>query len=100
MALGTSEASRPVKVALVIKVGLLRMKSSAVSVWIPAPLGGRESVASLPSGLPVLKENVSATTGKLAAPKHTMSKDTERRKPHFARNFSLFILAPSEAIIW
>src|SRR5438874_1185743 len=32
------------------------LKSSAVSVWIPPALGGRETVAIFPSGLPVEKE--------------------------------------------
>ena len=39
------------------------VKSSAVSVWIFPGLGGRESVAILPSGLPVEKEKEAAEAG-------------------------------------
>jgi len=53
--------SKPVKVALVITVVVVVAKSSAVSVSSLPALAVRERVAIRPSGLPVLKENGSAT---------------------------------------
>ena len=43
-----------------MKVPCVRMKSSAVSVWIFPGLAGRESVAIFPSGSPVEKEKEAA----------------------------------------
>ena len=61
----------PVNVALLRFVGDVRTKSSADSISIlPAELG-REAVAILPSGLPVLKKYDSAAEGvavRMAAP--------------------------------
>src|SRR5262245_39811621 len=55
--------SRPVKVAPVIEVWEVRPKSSPVSISNFPALSGRAAVAILPSGLPVLKKNASATAG-------------------------------------
>src|SRR5579872_1747998 len=55
--------SKPVNVALVIEVGAVVTKSSAVSVSSFPGLAVRERVAILPSGLPVLKKKVLALTG-------------------------------------
>ena len=53
---GRPKGISPVKVALVRDVGEVRTKSSADSISIlPAELG-REAVAILPSGSPVLKK--------------------------------------------
>ena len=46
-----------------ISVFVARIKSSAVSVWIPAGLATRESVAISPSGAPVEKEKTTAEAG-------------------------------------
>jgi hypothetical protein len=51
-----SPVSRPVKVAPVIEVIVVRMKSSPVSISKFPLLSAREAVAILPSGSPVLKE--------------------------------------------
>ena len=51
---------KPVNVAWLISVLVSRMKSSAVSVWMPAELGTRASVAIFPSGLPVVNEKTVA----------------------------------------
>src|SRR6516162_4870312 len=50
--------SNPVKVALVIDVGEVRTKSSAASISVLPADDGREAIAILPSGSPVLKKNV------------------------------------------
>ena len=51
------------KVALVSEVAALRVKSSAVSVWMwPAP-AGRDNVAMAPSGGPLSNVNVEAKAG-------------------------------------
>src|SRR6266481_6783532 len=57
---GAPAGSSPVKVLLVICVGELRMKLSALSISILPGLPGRDPVANLPSGEPVVKENESA----------------------------------------
>src|SRR5437762_9561487 len=54
------KGSRPVKVAWLMSVVSVRMKSSVVSVWILPGLDGRESVAIFPSGAPVEKEKEAA----------------------------------------
>src|SRR6476659_8969210 len=53
----------PVNVALVSCVGEVRTKSSADSIsMLPAELG-REAVAAMPSGIPVVKKKGSANAG-------------------------------------
>ena len=52
--------SRPVNVAELMTMDWVRMKSSAVSVWICPVLGGRDSVPIFPSGSPVEKEKEAA----------------------------------------
>src|SRR5215831_19133648 len=52
--------TRPVNVAWLMTMGLVTRKSSAVSVLSVPIVGGLESVAILPSGLPVEKKNGSA----------------------------------------
>src|SRR6185437_8811491 len=59
--------SRPVKVAWSILVALGRMKSSADSISTLPALDGREAVAILPSGSPVLKAKAPASAGSAAA---------------------------------
>src|SRR3954453_1855253 len=60
---GVPAGSRPVKVALVSEVAALRVKSSAVSVWMwPAP-AGRDNVAMAPSGGPLSNVNDAANAG-------------------------------------
>src|SRR3954451_14905249 len=58
--------SNPVKMALVIRVELVRTKSSADSISILPPAPGRVAVAILPSGSPVLKKNGAAAAGSAA----------------------------------
>jgi hypothetical protein len=66
---GVPVGSRPVKVALVSEVAALRVKSSAVSVWMwPAP-AGRDSVPINPSGIPVLNEKGAAEADGIAREK-------------------------------
>jgi hypothetical protein len=50
-----SMGRRPVKVAPVIRVGVVSRKSSADSISRAPPPGGRDAAASLPSGFPELK---------------------------------------------
>jgi len=58
-----------VKVALVSEVAALRVKSSAVSVWMwPAP-AGRDSVPINPSGIPVLNKKGAAEADEFAKEK-------------------------------
>src|SRR5579885_2491404 len=54
--------SNPVKEAWLICVSAERMKSSADSISALPGLDGREAVAILPSGLPVLNEKLGAAT--------------------------------------
>src|SRR5262245_17008883 len=54
---------RPVKAAPVISVCWVSTKSSPASISNFPGLSGRTAVAILPSGLPVLKRNVSAAAG-------------------------------------
>jgi hypothetical protein len=66
---GVPDGSRPVKVALVSEVAALRVKSSAVSVWMwPAPRG-RDRVPINPSGVPVLNEKGAAEAEEFAIEK-------------------------------
>src|ERR1051325_840237 len=60
LARGAPRGSRPVNVASLMTALCVRVKSSAVSVWIFPALEGRESVAILPSGFPVEKEKEAA----------------------------------------
>src|SRR4051794_28843688 len=65
---GVPVGSRPVNVALVRLVSLVKTKSSADSISSLPAEPGREAVAILPSGLPVLKKKVlPACTGPLSA---------------------------------
>jgi hypothetical protein len=57
------------KVALVSEVAALRVKSSAVSVWMWLALAGRDSVPINPSGAPVVKKKGAAEAGKAAKEK-------------------------------
>ena len=54
---------RPVKVAEVIEVWAVRPKSSPVSISNLPGVSGRDAVAILPSGFPVLKKKLSAIAG-------------------------------------
>jgi len=63
---GVPDGSRPVKVALVSEVAALRVKSSAVSVWMWLALAGRDSVPINPSGAPVVNEKGVAEAGEVA----------------------------------
>src|SRR5690348_8417405 len=60
------------------------MKSSAVSVSRPCDPAGRESAPSLPSGLPVLKEKLSAQAG--------IAKQTARAKASAVRPTRILIV--------
>ena len=60
---GVANGIRPVNVARSSTVQLVRVKSSAVSVWIFPGLATRDSVAILPSGLPVEKKKEVAIVG-------------------------------------
>src|SRR5215470_2830528 len=60
---GMPVGRRPVNVALVRFVGEVRTKSSADSISILPAEPGREAVAILPSGSPVLKKKEPAETG-------------------------------------
>ncbi len=53
----------PVKVAPLSVVGFVRSKSSADSISNGAPTSGRDAVAILPSGFPVLKKKGEAVAG-------------------------------------
>src|SRR5450631_4454346 len=70
--------SKPVNDALVIRVALVRTKSSAVSV--SPELEGREVEASLPSTFPVLNANGSAHAGVLHKAIAANASDVERTR--------------------
>ena len=57
---GSPVGNRPVKVALLMVTGAVRLKSSADSISAFPGLPGRDPVAIRPSGFPVLKVNVCA----------------------------------------
>jgi hypothetical protein len=59
------DGTRPVKVALVMDAGAAKTKSSAASISGSEPFPGREAIAMLPFGAPVVKvmEIPSAKTG-------------------------------------
>src|SRR5579864_5595519 len=69
---GAPLGSRPVKVAPVTSASWPRMKSSAVSVSSDPEPAGADKVAILPSGLPVLNNNVAAPDGSINETAHAI----------------------------
>ena len=74
---GFAPVNKPVKVAFVIAVGDVRMKSSADSISNLPAVSGRVALAIKLVGPPVLKENGSAAAGN-TIPKPSISAETAK----------------------
>jgi len=95
--IGVAPVRRPVKVALLSAVLLVKTKSSADSISIFPPLLGRDAVAIFPSGLPVLKKKGVAAAGVAVRSSGTTAAGVVRKRRALtstSRDIAGFMFAP------